>query len=150
RGRLCLLHHDDVQYLLELVKHRPDWFLDELLSLLEMNRFISVHFTTIHWELEHAGISLKKLRKVAAEQDEDLCADFVQQMSQYSADQLAFLDEVSKDERTPMWKNGCSQQGHRATMRGGVLTVDGLVASLVVYGSLKQEPFLHFLEHTVV
>jgi hypothetical protein len=50
RGRPRTLHFDDVDYLKRLVKARPDWFLDELLSLLETNRFISAHYTTIHRE----------------------------------------------------------------------------------------------------
>jgi transposase len=37
KGRFCLLHHDDIQYLLLLIRHRPDWFLDELLDLLQTN-----------------------------------------------------------------------------------------------------------------
>jgi transposase len=42
-----LLHYNDIQYLLRLVQHRPDWFLNELLNLLKHNRFVSVHYTTI-------------------------------------------------------------------------------------------------------
>lgn len=45
-GRPRLLHHDDVDHLIQLIHNRPDWFLDELLNLLKHNRFISVHYTT--------------------------------------------------------------------------------------------------------
>jgi hypothetical protein len=31
--------------------------------------------TMIHHELEHARVSTKKLKKIAAEQNENLCAD---------------------------------------------------------------------------
>ncbi|KIJ96794.1 hypothetical protein K443DRAFT_75646, partial [Laccaria amethystina LaAM-08-1] len=72
RGRPRKLHFDDITYLLALVCQRPEWFLDELLDLLNSNRFISVHYTTIHRELERAGISVKKLRIIAKEGDEDL------------------------------------------------------------------------------
>jgi hypothetical protein len=74
-----------------LINHRPDWFLDELLGLLDTNRFISVHFTTIYRELERSGVSLKKLRRIAKERDEDLRADFVRIMDQYMLRKLAFL-----------------------------------------------------------
>ena len=47
-GRPRSLHFEDINYLLHLVNHRPDWFLDELLGMLQTNRFISIHFTTIH------------------------------------------------------------------------------------------------------
>jgi transposase len=101
RGRPRSLHFDDVQYLLSLVNHRPDWFLDEFLGLLEHNHFISVHYTTIHRELVRAGISLKKLKKIAKERNEDVRADFIRRMAQYVPEELLFLDKVSKDERTP-------------------------------------------------
>lgn len=52
KGWPRLLHYDDIQYLLQLIQHRPDWFLDELLNLLKHNCFISSHYTTIHRELE--------------------------------------------------------------------------------------------------
>jgi len=62
-GRPRSLDYDDLQYLLILVCDNPDYFLDELLDLLKTNRFISVHFTTIHRELERAGVSRKKLKR---------------------------------------------------------------------------------------
>ncbi|KAG2353420.1 hypothetical protein BDR07DRAFT_1309480 [Suillus spraguei] len=58
-GRPRTLNFDNVNYLLRLVKHHPDWFLDELPLLLSDNRFISVHYTTIYRELSRAGISAK-------------------------------------------------------------------------------------------
>ncbi|KAJ7737864.1 hypothetical protein DFH07DRAFT_752822 [Mycena maculata] len=69
-GRYRLLHYDDVDYLIRLVQHQPDWFLDELLGLLKHNRFISVHYTTIHRELERAGMSTKNLTVIAIERNE--------------------------------------------------------------------------------
>jgi len=59
-GRPRLLYFDDVDYLLRLVRQRPDLFLDELLDLLKTNRFISVHYVTIHRELVCAGAEHKK------------------------------------------------------------------------------------------
>ncbi|KIK11263.1 hypothetical protein PISMIDRAFT_31295 [Pisolithus microcarpus 441] len=66
-GQPQLLNLTDIQYLITLVNHQPNWFLDKLASLLQQNHFISVHFSTIHWELICAGVSLKKLCKVASE-----------------------------------------------------------------------------------
>ena len=34
-GRLRILNLEDLHYLLELVHHRPDYFLDELTNLME-------------------------------------------------------------------------------------------------------------------
>jgi len=89
-----------VSYLIRLIHHRPEWFLDELLRLLDTNRFVSVHYATIHRKLERVGVSLKKLKRIAKERNEERRMDFLIRMSQYSPEQLGFLDETSKDERT--------------------------------------------------
>jgi len=82
-------------------------------------------------------------------------------MGQYSPEELGFLDEFSKDERTLHRRRGRSKKGNRASVKGafvrgrrvsgeGLLTLDGIVASTVVEGSMTQDKFVHFLEHSVV
>ena len=44
----CHLDKEDLDYLLELIHVNPDYFLNKLLTLLQTNRFISIHHTTIH------------------------------------------------------------------------------------------------------
>ena len=161
RGRPRILHFSDIEYLKCLIRHRPDWFLDEVQYLLQTNRFISAHFATVHRELVRAGISAKKIKKAASERDEDLRADFIGRMGQYSPEQLGFLDEVSKDERTSSRARGRSRKGTRAVMKGvfvrgqrfsaeGLLSIDGMIASTVVEGSMTQDLFIEYLEFTVV
>jgi transposase len=161
KGRPRLNHFADIDYLKCLIKHRPDWFLDEMQYLLQTNRFISVHFMTIHRELVRAGISSKKIKKIASERNENLRADYVARMAQYTPDQLGFLDEVSKDERTLARARGRSRKGTRAVQKGvfvrgrrfsavGLLTLDGMVSNTVVEGSMTRELFLEYLEFTVV
>ena len=111
RGCTHLLDVDDLQYLLRLVRQNPDYFLDELLHLLKTNRFISVQYVTIHWELEHVRVSYKKLKRIAKERNEDLRADFVARMAQYAPEELGFLDETSKDDLTPSRHCGRSRKG---------------------------------------
>ena len=79
KGWPRLLHFTDIDYLKCLIRHCPDWFLDELQYLLQTNQFMPVaaHFTTIHRELVHAGISNKKITKVASERNKNLRADFI-------------------------------------------------------------------------
>jgi transposase len=155
------LHNDDVQYLLRLMRANPDMFLDEFLHLLKTNRFVSVHYTTIHRELERSGISHKKLTRIASERDEDARAEFMLRMARYLPEELAFIDETSKDERTVGRRYGRSRRGSRAVkkvpfVRGrrtsteAVLSLDGIVASSVLEGSMTKEKFLEFLEFTVV
>lgn len=161
RGRPRILHFDDIDYLRRIIRHRPDWFLDELLDLLQTNRFISAHYTTIHRELQRAGVSTKKLKKIALERNENLRADYMRHMARYSPEQLAFLDEVSKDERTSARLRGRSRKGTRAVKKGvfvcgrrfsaeGLLTIDGMISNTVVEGSMTRDRFLQYLEFTVV
>ncbi|PPR04773.1 hypothetical protein CVT24_007089, partial [Panaeolus cyanescens] len=155
------LHYADVDYLKTLVQHRPDWFLDELQHLLLTNRFIAVHLATIHRELVRAGFTYKTITKVASERNENLRADFVMRMANYTPEQLGFLDEMSKDERTSFRPRGRSQENSRARQKGvfvrgrrfsaeGLLTLDGMVANTVVEGSMTRELYLHFLEFSVM
>ena len=82
-------------------------------------------------------------------------------MGQYSAEEIGFLNEFSKDERTLHWWHGRSRKETWAVMRGafvrgrrvsgeGLLSLDGIVASTVVEGSMTRDKFLYFLEHSVV
>ena len=155
-GRPRLLHYDDIQYLLHLVQHQPDWFLDEFLKLLKHNHFVLVHYTTIFWELEHAGMSCKKLKIIAKERNEPLHNDYMWHMAQYSPEQLGFLDETSKNDKTSGCRYGRGNKGRRAQMkqvfvRGqqlsaeGLLTIEGIRASTIVEGSMEREGF--FVTH---
>ncbi|KAJ7300436.1 hypothetical protein DFH08DRAFT_919265 [Mycena albidolilacea] len=136
-GRPRILHYDDINYLLRLARHHPDYFLDELLDLLCHNRFISVHFTTIHRELERMGMSTKILTEIALERSEPTRMDFIREASHYPPHYLGFLDETSKNDKTP---------GRRT----GFLTCQGMLACKVVEGSMHRDQYLEFLEHQVV
>ncbi|KAJ7605201.1 hypothetical protein FB45DRAFT_879735 [Roridomyces roridus] len=156
-----LLHHDDLEHLLLLVRENPDWFLDELLDLLANNRFISVHFTTIHRELERAGMSTKILKEIAEERSELTRLDYCREISQYPADYLGFMDETSKNDKTPGRRRGRAKKGKRAYKRRklvqgrrltatGLLTCRGMLTSTVVEGSMHRDQFLEFMEHQVI
>ena len=127
----------------------------------ENNRFISVHYITIHRELCRAGVSLKKLKKIAAERKEDVRNDYIERMAQYDPDELGFIDETSKNDKTPARSRGRSKKGHRAVMkqkfvRGrcftatALLTTEGIAASRVMEGSMTKALYLDFLENNVV
>ncbi|KAE9386199.1 hypothetical protein BT96DRAFT_736012, partial [Gymnopus androsaceus JB14] len=74
---------------------------------------------------------------------------------QYDAEQLVFLDERSKDERIATRRRGWSKKGSRAQHRGvfvrgqhltgmGTQSLDGMMASTVVEGSMTREFYLEF------
>ncbi|KAJ4492722.1 hypothetical protein C8J55DRAFT_378350, partial [Lentinula edodes] len=124
-----------------------DYFLDELLLLLEENRFISVHYSTIMRELSRCNISLKKLHRIAKERCPFKCAAYVAAIGQYTPDQLGFIDETSKDDRTPGRRQGRAKKGQRASTKQ---PFDGMMASRVVEGSMTREMFCSYLEEEVV
>ena len=161
RGHPRIFHFEDLHYLLHLVHHQPDWFLDEMLDLLNDNRLVAVHFSTIHHELARAGISRKRLKKIARERNEERRVDFIRRMAQYEAEELGFLDETSKDERTLSRRFGRAKKGERATKKEvfvcghclsalGLLTIDGMITSSVVEGSFTTEKFKSFIQEDVV
>jgi DDE superfamily endonuclease len=143
------------------LQENPDYFLDELLHLLKTNRFISVHYATTYCELKRRGVSLKKLERVANERNNEIRADFIGRMAQYGPEEIGFIDESSKDERTICRRFGRARKGTRAAkqqvfIRGrrttitGLLSMNGLVAGTVVEGSMTKAMFMEFLEFTVV
>ena len=121
RARLRVLDHEDIRYLLFLIRQNPDYFLDELLYLLKTNRFISVHYTTIYRTLERVRVSRKKLQRVARERDEDQRAEFIARMARYSPEELGFIDEVSRDERVVGRHYGRAHKGLRAGMEDATI-----------------------------
>jgi hypothetical protein len=142
--------------------------LDELLNLLEKNRFISVHYSMIFRELERAGMSRKRLKRIAIEHNKERRAVFVSRMAQYEPEEPGFLDETSKDEWTTRRNYGWSRKGKcaekkqvfvrgRRTSTEALLTLDGIVAGTVVEGSmtkagfqLKLKSFLQKLDSNVI
>ncbi|KAH7921102.1 hypothetical protein BV22DRAFT_982634, partial [Leucogyrophana mollusca] len=81
-------------------------------------------------------------------------------MAHYTANQLMFLDETSKDRRTLSRRRGRSRKSRRASMRGvfvrgrrftavAALTIDGVIAGHVTEGSLRRNGYLRFLEYSL-
>ncbi|KIY45525.1 hypothetical protein FISHEDRAFT_21260, partial [Fistulina hepatica ATCC 64428] len=136
RGRPRLLAYDDIDYLLRLIEFNPTWFVDELQELLQHNRLVAVHYATICHTLERCGISAKKLKICASERNENVRLDHIRQAAAFTPEQIGFIDETSKDNRT--------------VFRIGFLTLEGMSASKVVEGSMTRDIFLEWFEHQVV
>lgn len=101
----------------------------------------------------------KKLKKIASERNETLRSDFIRCKAQYQPEQLGFLDEMSKDERTTFPSHGWSANVARTVQKGvfvrgrsfsaeGLLTIDGMIPNTVVEGSMTKVRFLEYLEQT--
>ncbi|KIJ12709.1 hypothetical protein PAXINDRAFT_82442 [Paxillus involutus ATCC 200175] len=82
-------------------------------------------------------------------------------MAQYTQDELVFIDETSKDERTLSRQRGRAKKSRRASMRGvfvhgryltavAAMSCNGIIASHIIEGSLHCKGFLEFIEHSVL
>ncbi|KAJ7731649.1 hypothetical protein B0H16DRAFT_1260739, partial [Mycena metata] len=68
-GRPRLINSKDATVLLRLAKHRPSTFLDEYQRYLHTHRHLPVSIATVHRTFERAGLSVKRVQKMAAERD---------------------------------------------------------------------------------
>ncbi|KIJ94204.1 hypothetical protein K443DRAFT_29882, partial [Laccaria amethystina LaAM-08-1] len=86
---------------------------------------------------------------------------FINHMAMYEPEELGFLDETSKNKKMAARTRGRARKGHQAVMRQcfvcghrlsatGLLTIDGIVVSKVVEGSMTRDLYLDFLEYEVV
>jgi hypothetical protein len=82
-------------------------------------------------------------------------------MALFARDQLVFVDETSKDERTLSAIYGYSVKGKRAVLRDyfvrgarysvlAALTTDGITSHIVVQNSVTAQLFVDFLRNDLV
>jgi transposase len=162
KGRPRKAMPGDIRYLIRLAHHKPTLFLDEYQSRLDRYRLLVLSMTTIHRELRRAGLSIKRVQKLASERDPIKRADFIRRIAQYPASYIIALDEVSKDDRTYAWLWGRSERGthvevsqpfvrkRRFSMLAGMVLDEGIVAAQVVEGSFNRDLFLTFLREDLV
>jgi len=73
-------------------------FLDEIGEWLALYHDQPIHTSSLHRTLQDIDIMYKVMRRVAAERDDIACANWLHRVSShYSAEQLIFIDESSKD-----------------------------------------------------
>jgi len=162
RGRPQKMIPGDIQYLLRLAKHKPTMFLDEYQQCLEQYRLLSISMSTIHREFFRAGLSVKRVQKMAAKRSPTKQADFIRRISQHPVTSLIVLDEVSKDNRTYARLWGQSGRGEqvevpqpfvrkrRFSMLASLVLDEGIVAAQVVEGSFTRDLFLKYLRDDLV
>ncbi|UZO08579.1 uncharacterized protein OCT59_028832 [Rhizophagus irregularis] len=120
----------DMKTLQEIIKEHPNYYLDEI---------------------------VEKLEKAAKERSELLRADYIFTIGmEYQQEQLIFLDETAKDERSLSRTYGYSFKNQRVSqkvvfLRGvrytilPALTLDGFIACDIMKGSCSQERFCSFI-----
>ncbi|KAF8598999.1 hypothetical protein BDV93DRAFT_406239, partial [Ceratobasidium sp. AG-I] len=88
-------------FLIGLVGHSPDLYLDELQTALRERRGIVVSLSTIWRSLQRCGYSMKKMSKRAAERSNQKRLEYFALIGgTYTPEQLVFVDESSFDRRT--------------------------------------------------
>jgi hypothetical protein len=117
--------------------------------------------TALHENLKDLGLTYKHLKRVAAERDDGFRADWLHNMTtNYTAEQLVFLDESSKDDRTTLPRYGRSLSGQSpfdsVCLNRGIrysvlpaLTIDGYMTVRVIEGSIDGAEFYDFIVNDV-
>lgn len=83
RGRPRILSKVDAIYLLNLARHTPTTFLDEYAGLLRDHHYLPASFSTVHRTFERAGLSVKRVQKLARERSPQKQAAFIHHIAEY-------------------------------------------------------------------
>ena len=140
----------------------PGLYIDEIAEYLTLYHDLPISITALHDNLINLGLTRKVMQKAALERDEALWAAWLEDtLLRYTADEMVFLDESSKDGRTIFRKYGRSVQGEHPVNqvvqdRGTrysilpAITVDGYIAVRVVEGSVDGAKFIDFVLNDLV
>ena len=127
------------------------WFLLEELDIIVTQQAISI-------TLKSMKISLKSLRKQAAERNEILRDLYMIKLTEFTAQQLVFVDESGANERTADRKRGWSLLSIKPTVKKPLkrskrwsmlpaYSLDGVIAYHLYHRSINGARFKIFLEH---
>ncbi|KAJ7736646.1 hypothetical protein B0H16DRAFT_1254138, partial [Mycena metata] len=111
---------------------------------------------------ERAGLSVKRVQRMAAERDPLQAGNFLHRVSAYPAHYLVSIDEMSKDDRTYAILWGRAPVGERAEANIPfvrkrrfsaicALALDkGIIASRVVESSFDRDTFINYLRNDLL
>ena len=162
QGRPRTLNAFMIRDIQALIEAEPYLYLDEIQEWLEDEHNVHIPISTLDRNLKECGLSYKRLHKEAMERDHVARAQFREYASaNWVADQLVFVDETSKDDRTMYRRYGRAPTGSQATVREpfkrgtrysivAALAVDGYINQRVVEGSVDGEIFNDFIINEVV
>jgi transposase len=162
RGRPRILNTEATTQLYALVAESPSLYLQEIQEWLILFHDEKISKSALDRNLKQLGLTRKVLRKLANEKDEVAKAAWLYDtLSHFTAEQMVFLDESSKDNRTLVRKYGRAPSGARAvelsSFQRGVrysllpaLALDGYLAARVVEGSVDGAEFYDFVVTDVV
>jgi transposase len=161
-GRPRILNTDMTHDLYTLMEEAPEMYLDEIQDWIAVTHDVKLSKTALFENIRDAGITYKLLRKAAAERDDDARAEWMDEMNtHFVSQQLVFVDETSKDDRTIYRHYGRAPAGRRATIHANfvrgdrysmvaALSLDGYEAVRIVPGSVDSTKFLDFIVQDLV
>ncbi|UZO06843.1 uncharacterized protein OCT59_027150 [Rhizophagus irregularis] len=161
-GRRKLFSRADMAVLRNLVAEKADWYLDELVYEMECLTGKRASIAALWRSLQYMGITRKKLHKAALERNDIIRAHYLGVIGEhYTPNQLIFLDESAKDERSLSRLYGYSPRNIRAHkkvvfVRGKrytilpALTLEGFVAVDIFEGACDRKRFVDFVLDQVV
>ncbi|KAJ6527763.1 hypothetical protein B0H19DRAFT_969672 [Mycena capillaripes] len=125
-GRAPMLSPAHIKFMLALLEHTPDIYLDEIqeqcvqfhtLSQLYNQHDVDTSLATLSCTLARLGISSKKLSPQAAERCQNARRDFIMKIGAEPADRIVCGDESAVNVLTSYRHNGWSQVGLRSRKR---------------------------------
>jgi transposase len=160
RGRPRLIHDDALKTMVDFIEDFPLAYRDEVSEVLLEEWDIVVSPRTIGRYLSELKITHKRVGFINLRRDEDLIADFLTRMMEFTPDQLVALDESACNERTGDRKFGWSPRGQPCRVRQSrqrttrwsilpTLTTDGWLDYEVYHGSFDGDRFFAFVERLV-
>ncbi len=145
-----------------LIQQSPSLFLDEIVEWLALMHDQPMPLSTLCDTLEDLGLQRKVLRRIALQRDEGLRTAWMDRILRtFTALQMVFIDESSKDGRTIARRYGRAPSGmtpeeqinHDRGERYSILpalTLEGYIALRVVPGSVDGDELYDFVLYDLV
>jgi transposase len=115
RGHPCILTMLMTDDLRQMISKSPSLYLDEIGEWLAIYHDQPISRSALHRNLQDLALTRKKLCWVAAKHDEEFRSEWLDNiLTNYSADQLVFLDKSSKDDHVLLCQYGWSTTGEDA------------------------------------
>jgi transposase len=161
-GRRRVMNPTAIEGLSDLIAESPGLYLDEIAEYLTLYHDLPISITALHDNLIELNLTRKIMRRAALERDDALRAAWLEDtILRYTADEIVFLDESSKDGHTAFRKYGRAPRGERPVIQESLdrgtrysilpaITVNGYIAVRVVEGSVDGAEFFDFVINDLV
>lgn len=136
KGRPRLLNREVVDHIIWLVVNDASIILKTIQQHLQNNGYY-ITLPTIFRTLEREGFTYKRIKKRAMERSAYVRTEFIHRMADYGVEQLVWLDESAKDERTCTRSYGWGFRGKDAVVDAPFVRGTRFVRSLALISQLR-------------